>query len=175
MIISYSVHKSVIMLLYGFGFLKHLNRHKTGKQCHWCILYSGCWQNPICWFHLYTWKVHKNTNHDGLNNLGRGSPKKHFCKLILKSVQWFLTRWFLKFSIWIYRENSPCPLDGHHVQICLTPPPPPPPPKKNKKKTKQNYLNLIDIAMKFHQDIPYGYLLMVCTTTRSVKNLIKGK
>ena len=39
------------------------------------------------------------TNHDGLNNLGRGSPKKHFCKIILKSVRLFLTRRFLKFSI----------------------------------------------------------------------------
>ena len=32
------------------------------------------------------------TNHDGLNNLRRGYPKKHFCQIILKSVQWFLTR-----------------------------------------------------------------------------------
>ena len=30
----------------------------------------------------------------GLNNLGRGSPKEHFCKIILKLVQWFLTRNF---------------------------------------------------------------------------------
>ena len=39
------------------------------------------------------------TNPNGLMNLGRGSPKEHFCKIILKSVQWFLTRRFLKFSI----------------------------------------------------------------------------
>ena len=38
-------------------------------------------------------------NHDSLNNLGRGSPKKHFCQIILKSVQRFLTRRFFKFSI----------------------------------------------------------------------------
>ena len=44
-----------------------------------------------------------------MNNLGRGSPKEHFCKIILKSVQWFLTRRFLKFSIQIYRENKPRP------------------------------------------------------------------
>ena len=39
------------------------------------------------------------TNPNGLNNLGRGSPKEHFCKIILKLVQWFRTRRFLKFSI----------------------------------------------------------------------------
>ena len=32
------------------------------------------------------------TNPNGLNNLGKGSPKEHFCKIIWKSVQWFLTR-----------------------------------------------------------------------------------
>ena len=50
------------------------------------------------------------TNPNGLNNLARGSPKKHFCKIIWKSVQWFLTRRFLKFSIQIYSENKPRPL-----------------------------------------------------------------
>ena len=35
---------------------------------------------------------------------------KHFCYVILKLVQWFLTRSFLKFSIQIYWENKPCPL-----------------------------------------------------------------
>ena len=39
------------------------------------------------------------TNPNGLNNLGRGSPKEHFCKIILKSVQWFLTRRFFKFLV----------------------------------------------------------------------------
>ena len=61
------------------------------------------------------------TNHDGLNNLGRGSPKEHLCQVILKSVQWFLTRRF--FSSFLYRngENKlPCP--------CPPPPTPPPPP-----------------------------------------------
>ena len=48
-------------------------------------------------------------NPNGLNNLGTGSPKEHFCHIILKSVQWFLTRRFLKFSIQIYRENKPRP------------------------------------------------------------------
>ena len=38
-------------------------------------------------------------NHDGLNNLDRGLQKKHSCNVILKSVQWFLTRRSLKFSI----------------------------------------------------------------------------
>ena len=46
-------------------------------------------------------------NRDGLNNLGRGLQKEHSCHVILKSVQWFLTRRFLKFSIQIYRENKP--------------------------------------------------------------------
>ena len=48
-------------------------------------------------------------NHGGLNNLGRGSSKKHYCKIILKSVQCFMTRRFLKFSILIYKENKPRP------------------------------------------------------------------
>ena len=45
------------------------------------------------------WRPCFLTNPNGLNNLDRGSPKEHFCKIILKSVQWFLTRKFLKFSI----------------------------------------------------------------------------
>ena len=56
------------------------------------------------------WQPCFSTNPNGLKNLGRGSPKEHFCKIILKSVQWFLTRRFLKFSIQIYRENKPRPL-----------------------------------------------------------------
>ena len=39
------------------------------------------------------------TNHDSLKKLGRGSPKEHSCQVKLKSVQWFLTRRFSKFSI----------------------------------------------------------------------------
>ena len=38
-------------------------------------------------------------NPNGLNNLSKGASKEHFCKIILKSVQWFLTRRFLKFPI----------------------------------------------------------------------------
>ena len=49
------------------------------------------------------------TNHNYLNNLGTGSPWKHFCQVIMKLVQWFLTRRFFKFSIKIYRENKPHP------------------------------------------------------------------
>ena len=45
------------------------------------------------------WRPCFLTNPNVLNNLGRGSPKEHFCKIILKSVQWFRTRRFLKFSI----------------------------------------------------------------------------
>ena len=36
--------------------------------------------------------------------------RNHFCQIILTSVQWFLTKRFLTFSISIYRENKPCPL-----------------------------------------------------------------
>ena len=35
---------------------------------------------------------------------------KTFCQVIMKSVQWFLTRRFFKFSLKIYRENKPRPL-----------------------------------------------------------------
>ena len=45
------------------------------------------------------WRPCFLTNPNGLSNLGRRSSKEHFCKIILKSVQWFLTRRFLKFSI----------------------------------------------------------------------------
>ena len=56
------------------------------------------------------WRPCFLTNPDGLNNLRTGSPKEHFCKIIWKSVQWFLTRRFLKFSIQTYSENKPRPL-----------------------------------------------------------------
>ena len=55
------------------------------------------------------WRPCFLTNPNSLNNLGIGSPKEHFCKIILKSVQWFRTRRFLKFSIYLYRENKPRP------------------------------------------------------------------
>ena len=38
------------------------------------------------------WRQCFLTNQNCLNNLGRGSPKEHFCKIIWKSVQWFGTR-----------------------------------------------------------------------------------
>ena len=51
------------------------------------------------------------TNPNGLNNLGTGSPKEHFCKIILKSVQQFRTRRFLKvFYIHYIGKISPVPL-----------------------------------------------------------------
>ena len=37
------------------------------------------------------------TNTYGLNNLGRGLPKEHFCQVTLKSVQCFLTKKKIKF------------------------------------------------------------------------------
>ena len=45
--------------------------------------------------------------HDGLNKLGKGSAKEHFCQIILKYIQWFLTRRFLKFSKQICRKINP--------------------------------------------------------------------
>ena len=56
------------------------------------------------------WRSCLLTKPNGLNNLSRKSPKEQFCKIILKSVQWFRTRRFLKFSIQIYKENKPRPL-----------------------------------------------------------------
>ena len=41
----------------------------------------------------------QSRHHDSLNNLGRGSAKKNSSQVIFKSVHWFLTRRFLKFSI----------------------------------------------------------------------------
>ena len=87
--------------------------------------FSGFWQEDFyCFLFRYIGKISPATsshvfltNHDCLNNLGRGSPKLHSCQVILKSVRWFLTRRILKFSIQIYTKNKPSP-----------PPPPPPPP-----------------------------------------------
>ena len=45
------------------------------------------------------WRPCFLTNPNDSNNLGRGSLKEHFFKIIWKSVQWFLTGRFLKFSI----------------------------------------------------------------------------
>ena len=56
------------------------------------------------------WRPCFLTNPNDLNNLGTGSPKEHFCKIIWKLVRWFLTRRFLKFCILIDRENKPRPL-----------------------------------------------------------------
>ena len=54
------------------------------------------------------WQPCFSTNQDYLNNLGRGSPRKHFCQVIMKSVQWFLTRKIFKvFYIDISGKTSP--------------------------------------------------------------------
>ena len=50
-------------------------------------------------FYIDIWRPCFLTNHDNLNNLGRGSTWKDFYQVIMKSVQWFLTRRFLKFSL----------------------------------------------------------------------------
>ena len=80
---------------------------------------SGFWQEDFLKFSILIYRENKPrppwqlcflTNPNGLNNLGRGSPKEHFYQIISQSVQWFLTRRFFKFSIKIYRENKPRPL-----------------------------------------------------------------
>ena len=81
---------------------------------HWS---SGFWQEDF-WSFLYRYigKISPPrpcflTIHDGLNNLGRGFQKKHFCQIEQKSVQGFLTRIFKVFYMDInYRENKSCPL-----------------------------------------------------------------
>ena len=68
---------------------------------------SGFWQEDFLSFlcsyigkkSSAHWRPCFLTNPNSLNNLGRGSPKEHFCKIICKSVQWFLTRRFFKFSM----------------------------------------------------------------------------
>ena len=68
---------------------------------------SGFWQEDFLSFlYRYIGKISPApwwpcflTNPNGLNNLGRESPKEHFCKIIWKSVQWFLTRRFFVFYI----------------------------------------------------------------------------
>ena len=56
------------------------------------------------------WRPCFFTNPNGLNNLGRRSPKEHFCKIIWKSVQWFLTRrFFLSFLYRYIGKISPAP------------------------------------------------------------------
>ena len=50
------------------------------------------------------------TNPNGLNNLGRGSPKEHFCKIILVGSVVSDKKIFKSFLYRLYRENKPCPL-----------------------------------------------------------------
>ena len=54
-----------------------------------------------------------NLSYNNFNNLGSGSPKDHYCQIIFKSAQWFLTKkiFFFKFSLYIHRENRSHPLD----------------------------------------------------------------
>ena len=59
-------------------------------------------------------------NHNSLNKLGRRSRKEHSCQVVLKSVHWCLTRRFLKFSIQIYKDNKPRPLEAMFLdESCL--------------------------------------------------------
>ena len=64
--------------------------------------------------HTHTRRPCFLTNHDGLNNLGGISSKEHYCRVRLKSVQWFLNRRLFKLSRYIGK-------------ISPDPPPPPPP------------------------------------------------
>ena len=95
-----------------FSSYKHFSKLKR-KLKYGCKWQSKNWHSPGELISPAPWQPRFLMNHDDLNNLCRRSPKEHFCKIILKSVQWFLTRRFLKFSIYIYRENKPHPPGGH--------------------------------------------------------------
>ena len=71
--------KNISAKLYG-------NRSSVlGQDDFYIFLYIGK-ISPAHWRPCFL------TNPNGSNNLGRGSLKKHFYKIIWKSVQWFLTR-----------------------------------------------------------------------------------
>ena len=72
----------------------HVNQKSDYDDDDMMILYR--YIGKIC---PAPWRPCLLTNHDGLNNRGRGLQKEHFCHVILKLVQWFLTRRFLMFSI----------------------------------------------------------------------------
>ena len=88
---------------------------------------SGFWQEDSFSIYIYIiekispapWRPCFLTNQNCLHNLGRRSPKEHFCKFLLKSVQWFLTRRFLnvlvKKSIF-----SSCHLDMQWIETIWT-------------------------------------------------------
>ena len=89
---------------------------------------SGFWQEDFLSF-LYRyigkispapWRPCFLMNPNGLNNLGRGSPKEHFCKMILKSVQWFLTRRFFFMVLVKKCIFSSCDLDMQRTKIIWT-------------------------------------------------------
>ena len=78
---------------------------------------NGFWQEDFLSF-VYSyigkissapWRPCFLTNPNGLNNLDGGSPKEHFCKMILKSVQWFLIRRVLSFLYRYIGRISPVP------------------------------------------------------------------
>ena len=101
----------------GMTILVESHQRNISAKLYWNRS-GGFWQEDFLSF-LYRyigkispapWRPYFLTNPNGLNILGRGSPKEHFCKIIWKSVQWFLTRRFFKFSIEIYWENKPRPL-----------------------------------------------------------------
>ena len=53
------------------------------------------------------------TYHEGLNNLGRRSPKQHSCQVTMNSIQRFLTRRFLHFlNHWIRYYDTIYERDG---------------------------------------------------------------
>ena len=64
----------------------------------------------------YTLAAIFKTNCDGMNNLDRVLPKENFCKVILKSVQSFLIRSFLKFS----NIDTQGKQEGHDGPVLLT-------------------------------------------------------
>ena len=62
------------------------------------------WTSSAPWWPCFS------TNRKYLNNLVKGCPKEHLCKIIFKSGQYFWTRRFLKFKQCTYKENKLWPL-----------------------------------------------------------------
>ena len=85
---------------------KSVQWFRTRRFLKFSIRYIGK-ISPAPWWPCFL------TNPNGLNNLGRGSPKEHFCKIILKSVQWFRTRRFLKVFYIDYIGKISPRLGGH--------------------------------------------------------------
>ena len=77
-----------------FGFVGFLFLLVSGKGCGLWLWHSLNFSLTFFFFFFFFFD--------------RKLPKEHFCQAMVKSVQRFLTRRFLKLSIKIYSENKPC-------------------------------------------------------------------